>query len=610
MFPENCSSQIKSIWAAPWSNEADAPSKRIIHGRYVKLPSAEHTLKLGVCMGKGYFKCGSEKTVDWIEDLAVYAWRDGDWKKIQYVTGLERPDLDGAPHWIELAPAQAYFLEVRKSGVDGFWPCYNIAQTGFVFEITGPAQEIRRPVRRLHPVNYEPDLELLKKEDISLLKTSVSARYTSPYYSVGFRLKSMGLDFLGLDGKGDGKTHDNLLAVDAISSFNQTDFRTQGAVLNPVADEAVCGLVAYDLQGETNVCGNQITYQTKASRLGIECAVTFTLYRSSISIRFDRKVANTVKLLDSVPFQIAFDSRKIPLTALGKVIQEGETGALKLPLTLHLPGYANIRLEGSDSMGGRFNSIRPEHANTFGFHLGETLCKDGCYRLEKGEYSGTVTLSFGFEHHLTLKPDTPPHVKEAFDRYVLSCLPFRADTASLSNNGNSMGAPICMDLWGALCSGVGDGPNGVKSSDFMRLTIEKYLLGAPAYAAGIHQSSGRLYEDSYLMTGTAALLGIAHYLHHGATAAWFGSFKPYIIQKIDEMKKRDIDDDGLVESLERRGISGEHQWSTSWYDVISYGYKDAFSNALLYPALLLLSKAFVERGDDASARALDEWATR
>jgi hypothetical protein len=78
------------------------------------------------------------------------------------------------------------------------------------------------------------------------------------------------------------------------------------------------------------------------------------------------------------------------------------------------------------------------------------------------------------------------------------------------------------------------------------------------------------------MTGTTFLLA----------AAEAGQPGEMLAAELERMRARDLDGDGLVESPYRRGISGQHQPSTNWYDILSFGWKDAFANALLYPALL------------------------
>jgi len=603
--------KIKSIWAVPWENEIGAPEKRIIHGRFIKLSRPTDKIRVGLRLGEGFFKCGSEKAVDWITEFAAYVWENGDWKRILHKTGLEKPDDAGGTLWFDLpAGSQAIFLEVRRSGIDDWWPCYNLANTGFIVEASGPDSGFATPKRRLHGVLCEPDIMALSKEGLSVTRTSAAIRYCSPYYSVGFRLKSAGLDFLGIDGAGTGKTFENLLALGSILYQGDNDFYAQGPILNPASEPSVCGFITYDVKGETTVQGNTLIYHLSHEGTGLDIVLKFTMQKNSIHLDIKRSAAKTIKLLDCSALQITFNSRRAPLTALGSIIKEGETGALSLPLTLHLPGYANLRLEGGESVRGQFNSIRPEYLNTFGFGLGEKRFEDGCSLLEKGEFSCSVKMTVGFAHHLELAEDTPEDVRSAVERYVYTGLPYRADTATFSNNGNSMGAPICLDVWGSLCKEIGVGPYGIDSFEFLKHTIEAHLLGAPAYAAGLHFSGEHDYEDEYLMTGTATLLGIAQYLEGAGTEAWYEQFKSQIAQKIAKMKARDIDGDGLVESTVRKGISGEHQWSTCWYDVISYGCKDAFSNALLYPALLILGKKAAEYGDNDLSHELAEWSQR
>jgi hypothetical protein len=74
------------------------------------------------------------------------------------------------------------------------------------------------------------------------------------------------------------------------------------------------------------------------------------------------------------------------------------------------------------------------------------------------------------------------------------------------------------------------------------------------------------------------------------------------------MRARDLDQDGLIESKYRTGISGSGQWSTTWMDVISFGWKDSWTNALLYPALQILARELPRLGQPALAEGLPGWA--
>ena len=55
---------------------------------------------------------------------------------------------------------------------------------------------------------------------------------------------------------------------------------------------------------------------------------------------------------------------------------------------------------------------------------------------------------------------------------------------------------------------------------------------------------------------------------------------------------------------------GGNQWSTGWYDGICFGWKDAFSNALLFRALTVLSGTLPPLGRSDLASGLDDWAAQ
>ena len=606
---------IKSMWVEPAAGEEGAPRQRIIHAMIARPANGAGPVgftgpaRVGVRLGEGYFKCGSEQAVDWITEFRAFAWQQESWQPALCVTGLQKPAPGQAPTWFDLpVPASAYLFQARRSGIDDWWPCFNIAKTGFVFEARGEAQPVTQPPRRLHRVSGAPDLAALADEGIEVTRASTFIRYRSPYYAIGLRLKSAGLEFLALDGAGAGQVAENLLALPPLPAGGENDFFTQGPLLVSLDGAVGCGFLAYNLEGETQLDGRGLVYRLKHAASGLCTELAFTFKRDRIEIQIQRVAEKTIRLLDSAVFRVAFNARAIPLTALGPVIRAGETGALALPLTLHLPGRAGVRVSAEGPVTGRFNSIRPDCLNTFDFELGEQAGEDGCRLIQAGTYHGRVTLQVGLEQHIPLAADTPTRVVEAFGRYLYTSLPFRADTATFSNNGNSMGAPICLDVWAELCQEIGSGPAGVDAFAFLRSTIEIHLLGAPAYAAGMHHSGQYAYEDEYLMTGAAVLLGIARYLEAAGAPAWWAEFGPRIKEKITLLRGRDVDGDGLIESTLRCGVTGEHQWSTCWYDVISYGYKDAFSNALLYAALRALADSLPRFGEPDLAAQLAHWA--
>ena len=63
---------VKSYWVSPNHDESNAPDKRIIHGKYFGFAMKQKGIRLGVKLGQGYYKCGSEPVAsDWIVDFDV-----------------------------------------------------------------------------------------------------------------------------------------------------------------------------------------------------------------------------------------------------------------------------------------------------------------------------------------------------------------------------------------------------------------------------------------------------------------------------------------------------------------------------------------------------------
>ena len=169
-----------------------------------------------------------------------------------------------------------------------------------------------------------------------------------------------------------------------------------------------------------------------------------------------------------------------------------------------------------------------------------------------------------------------------------------------------------MDNWSGLAVQIGTILPGLSAIDLLRDSIERWLDGGPGYGSGGMSVDGDIHraEDEYLMSGTAPLLGIAEFLEHSGTGEWLQRFGNQLAHQMTLIRRRDLDGDGLIESRYRRGNSGEYQWSTCFYDVISFGWKCAFSNALLYAALVKLAAVLPRLGRADAASGLDAWAAR
>ncbi|MCK5739711.1 hypothetical protein KAH55_11030, partial [bacterium] len=272
-------------------------------------------------------------------------------------------------------------------------------------------------------------------------------------------------------------------------------------------------------------------------------------------------------------------------------------------------GTFQITADGGDVLF-RADANRPADLSTFEIKLGEIPQTEGDYLLPAGDFAAEIEFKV-VQAELALKADTPEIIRDVLRKTTYTAMTFRPDTATLTNNGISMHCPICMDMWADVITRLPEFWPGFHPIKLLQNSLERWLEGAPGYTSGRILQDGAFHEaeDEYVMTGAASLLGLAEYLKFTRDKTWFRRYQSAIAQQISRIKQRDIDGDGLIESPWRTGVSGTQQWAACWWDVISFGWKCAFSNALLFDALNQLQTAFELLDASEMATGLGEWAS-
>lgn len=597
-------STCRAIWTTPLAEESGAPAHRIIHARTLQLHAPARLHRLGIRRSLGYHKCGSHVEHDWVKALRILLWNGHGWTEHFYSRNLPRP-VEGDVHWIPLngVETSAALFEIREGVSDPWWPSWNLCAGSLVLEGDPPAQPPLRGERALAADAIQ----------LTHLPSGVHAshahgevRFRSRFLDVGFCLRRAGLSWLGIDDEGKGRTDTNLLRL-------SPGLSVQGFFLHPVGTgPAMSPSIRYAVQGTTRVQDNVVTYDVHTESSGQHFTARWEVFEDRLNLHLTRIGETAVRAWESSAWTFGLDPRASASTALGRVTREGETGTMRLPLMVHAPGFGSFEVASTDSDTlWRSDAFRPADLALHQIKLGEVPQPEGDYILLPGTHEASLTFTVR-QFGPPLRVDTPPEIARAVNRCTLTALSYRPDTGTLSNNGNSMHCPLCMDNWSALATRIGPILPGLSAIDLLRDSIERWLDGGPGYASGGLLASGEphLAEDEYIMTGTAGLLGVADYLEHSGTEEWITRFGPQLSRQLEAMKRRDVDGDGIVESIYRRGISGEYQWSTCFYDVISFGWKCTVSNALLYAALRKLARVLpaLKRGDLATG--FEEWADR
>lgn len=591
----------RAIWTAPSPGEAGLPKKRIIHQRVVRLPGRARLARLGVRRGQGYHKCGSRQDLDWVTAFRLLGRVGGRWRVLAERRGLQ-PDVPGAVRWFRLprAVVEGVIIELRASGIDGGWTPWNLALSAFVLEgelLDGVAPRCER-LLDVAP----PDLRGLPR-GVTAWQRDGEVRYRTRDFEVGFHLTRPGFSHLSLG------IEDPARCATSVLQGRPPAF-VQGPQLHEVGrPPALAPVVRAELDGTCRVRGGAVTYNFRVG--GQHYTLAWTVTARGLDCRAVRRAERAATAWHSAAWTIGLRPSATPAHVLAPLRESGETGAVALPALLVLPGFGAWGISASTPAGSaRSDCFRPSDLTVLELKVGEEPTASGLHRLP----AGTHRTTFRFRPRrpaAALRTGAPAVVRRAYERTQWTALTFRPDTATLSNNGASMHCPICLDTWSALAAPAADPLPGVPALEFVRHSLERWLTGGPGYAAGRLLLDGTSHDadDEYLMTGAAALRGLGDYLATAATPAWYREFRPAIRRRLAAARDRDLDGDGLIESPHRTGVSGSGQWSTCWYDVVSFGWKDAFANAILHGALRALARGLRRFGDAVDAAALERWAS-
>ncbi len=592
----------RALWTAPQPDEAGQPDRRIIHAQALQLHGSARLARLGLRAAAGYHKCGSRQDLDWVTALRLLVFQNGAWHEALALENLSRPG-DGTLDWFDLGGimAEGVLIELRGSGTDGGWTPWNLAAGACVLEgelITPLAPRRERTL-------------LLRGVDLTHLPAGVTARrangevrFETHTYAVGFYLGRPGFSFLTLTGEDPALAETNTLFLRPGSFLQGPRLHAVGAA--PAMDSAV----RFDAEGAVEVRANTVTYDFTSG--GQHYTLRWTVTPRGLKLHARRVAEQSQTAWHSAAWTLALRNSVAPSHTLGHILQEGETGGVTLPALLHLPRFGSLRLASdSPEVTLRADVFRSQDCNTLELKLGERRLAEGTYLLPAGLYEADIEIA-PVTPPARLRADAPEVAQLALRRTFHTALTYRPDMGTLSNNGASMPCAICMDTWSSFIFSLGEITPGLEAGELLRTSLERWLDGGQSYAGGILLQDGKTHdaEDEYLMTGAAGLRGLADYLAQRASPEWFHGRLGAIRTRLAAMRARDLDGDGLIESAWRTGVSGTGQWSTCWFDVISFGWKDAFANAILYPALRSLAETFARHGLGDEAADLAAWADR
>lgn len=607
----------RALWTAPIEGEAGAPEHRIIHANVLQLHGDAELRRIGLRRTPGYHKCGSVHDLDWVRAFRILVFDGRGWDVVLHETACRMPDPDETI-WFDLSGLRAatLLIEARESGIDQWWTSWNLAAGAFVVDGTpsGP------PSPRSESSLSMAGIELHELPDgVSAARAGGEIRFRTSAFEVGFWLNRAAMAYFAIgDSRQPRAGRDAPIPSSSASSGgpgtsdllrSAPGFCFQGPQLHVVgAAPAIAPALRNAVEGTTEVRGNRVIYDLQSGDQTYRLA--WEVLADRLVLHAERESAREQAVWNGSIWQLGFDVTAAVPHVLGPIIRKGQSGLMRTPAWLHVPGAGSVRIT-SDSEDVRLRSeaLRALDLTTLEIKLGERPGPHGEYVLPAGRFEAQVDMRVD-EPDIPLRADTPDVVARAVRRCYLTALTYRADTATFSNNGVSIHCPISMDNWSALATRMGPILPSLDPIDLFRDSLERWLDGGPGYTSGRILQSGEMHEaeEEYVMTYAACLLGLSDFLRHSGSAEWLDRYEEPIRSRIARARALDLDGDGLAESRYRTGISGTGQWSTCWFDVISFGWKDAFANALLYAALDGLSDAFRRFNRSDLADELESWA--
>lgn len=614
----------RSSWTTPSPDEAGAPDRRIIHSRALFTDRPARIDRVSIGPAAGYHKCASGQERDAILDLSLFAPSGAEWREVGRISAPADEVLrSGAELDLGGIRTTALIAQARRAAVDTWWPGWNLVTTGI--DVAGEVDPLWTPGPEGHLTVRALEVSGLPR-GVTASVSQTEVRFRTRRLEIGFRLRSPAWSHLGLDADAEGRTAQNLLqmprSMDIVRSGvypsgvypvlrdQNAEYLAQGPRFTAIDGAIPLGFLHSDYRGSTSVQGNRVRYEITSETADQHYVLEFTVEEDRIALRAERSSPRSRRAWTSSAWHVATDNRVTPSTVLARPTRHGETGLVDGPVTWHFPRHGTLSITAADHALWRSDSVRPLDTNTLELKLGEIPTAFGDYILPAGRFAAELEFAVAAPTLAPLSSDAPPSVRRMIDRHVLTALSFRSDTSTYSNNGASMHCTTSLADVSAIARLLDDAP-GVTPMRWVGDSLQRWLDGAPSYGSGATSHGAHRLEDEYVHMAANTLCAAARFVESDAHGReWFATNRPALRRELEAMLARDVDGDGLVESTIRRGNSGEHQWSTAWADVISFGWKDAWANAVVHEAWESWVPLLEELGEEDLAERITAAAGR
>ncbi|PST82706.1 hypothetical protein C7T94_08605 [Pedobacter yulinensis] len=363
------------------------------------------------------------------------------------------------------------------------------------------------------------------------------------------------------------RAHENYprLTYLATDSLGEGDFLTNSLLRLPEVKEPAF---------QTKVGGNQISYlggNQPQPQWSISCHTKTIWITSNRSAGQDHQVS----------FSIVMAQKANHCTVLGSLDSQGQ---MALPCILHFPGMGSLKIScATPGVKIGYDALNDAGRAAANPYVSVTLppANDDQTRVYKFE-SVAIYPAIG-------QLNAEPRLK-GVKRDLLNIFQLNPRRNILANNSGSDNCVFTVYLYAEAARRCPDLFEGFPAMNLVRDTLNRYLDGYSGYGFSGHPGWISKYHslDSY----PSLIIAACHYISHTNDRNWGLKNYKAINAWADAMMQLDKNGDGLIEygySGNAGSWRGEFRRPANWWDAIGFGHDDAYSNALAYRALYLLS---------------------
>ena len=496
-------------------------------------------------------------------------------------------------HVIDLSGLYTDHLRVECDREHPVWPSHGECNGGpfnVPFASLNPLQAFGEEVSRVtvEPI-YNPLLALntLRPEappGMEVVDMPQALLYRGERISVGFSLRRPMLMHLGWDAFGRGHAGENRLAHSLLPADRtlQHDagggFTTLGGLSGPLVRtlQADCG--AHLWTGEVSVEGNCVSYRNLRAVDGLCVDAVFTVEPDRLLLELTQRCEQDMPVLEFEAWRLAWDLRtSITGAAAMPTLLPGRNGDVHLPMLWagSGPGCLSCHVVAGAEHGSRLQveSYRLQNAVTGGLLLGDHPGLERPLTVPAGTRRATFELAVTSLVPACVESTPEPRAGVA-TRWAAPFACFRPELGGFSDHSASVNCHTNQADAIEVIVFTRKPRRGPDPLDLARFTIGRALMDGGGYG----------YWRNLYMDSDPQLVMSAGRIHQvSPDLDWLREIEPGLREAVCGMLAA-LDEGGLTRCRDLSGNTGSHRWSTNCMDVVGFGHRDAYVNALSYRA--------------------------